>query len=511
VENKGTPSVILAKTVKGFALGDAGEARNAAHQQKKMTEKNLRYYREKLSLPISDEEISEMPFYRPSKKSPEYQYMIQKREALGGFLPERKSKSFALDTPSLSFFKEFLEDSKGSALSTTMSFVRIFSKLLKDPIIGKRIVPIIPDEARTFGMEPLFRQIGIYSPKGQLYDPVDSESLAAYVEKKDGQIFEEGINESGAMSTFIAAGTSYATHGQPMIPFFIYYSMFGFQRVGDLMWLAGDIQAKGFLLGATAGRTTLNGEGLQHQDGHSHLLASTIPNLAAYDPSFRYEVAVIVQDGLRRMYQDQESIFYYITLCNQNYEMPAMPEGAEKGILKGLYKFKKSKTSLSHHVHIFGSGTIMLSVLKAQQILQDKFNVSVDIWSATSYKHLRHDAIQVRRWNMLHPDQKPKKSYLESVLEHEKGLFFAVSDNMRIVSDQIAPFVPGGLFSLGTDGFGRSETRENLRRFFEVDAESIVLAVLYQLSQKGLIPSSQVSEAIQFLQLDPEKTYPYFI
>ena len=511
VNHKGAPTVILAKTVKGFSLGDAGEGRNAAHQQKKMTEKNLRYYREKLQLPISDEEIAEMPFYRPSKDSQEYQYLIQKREALGGFLPERKHQVSSLSVPELSFFDEFLQSSNGSELSTTMSFVRLFSKLLKHPDIGSRVVPIIPDEARTFGMEPLFRQIGIYSPKGQLYQPVDQESLAAYIEKKDGQIFEEGINESGAMSTFIAAGTSYATHGYPMIPFFIYYSMFGFQRVGDLMWLAGDIQAKGFLLGATAGRTTLNGEGLQHQDGHSHLLASAIPNLAAYDPSFRYEIAVIVQDGLKRMYQDQESIFYYITLCNENYEMPAMPKGAEEGILKGLYKFKPSQHKGQHHVHLLGSGTIMLSVLKAQAILFEKFQISADVWSATSYKHLRHDAIHCRRFNMLHPDQKPKKSYLETLLEKEKGLFFAASDNMRIVPDQIAPFVPGGLFSLGTDGFGRSETRQALRRFFEVDAESIVLAVLYQLSQKGSLPVSVVKEAIVDLEIDPDKVYPYFI
>jgi pyruvate dehydrogenase E1 component len=389
-----------------------------------------------------------------------------------------------------------------------MAFVRILNKYLRHDI-KKFIVPIIPDEGRTFGMESLFKQIGIYSPIGQLYDPVDSDTLLSYREAVDGQILEEGINETGSMSSWLAAGTAYATHGIPMIPFFIFYSMFGLQRVGDLFWLAGDIQSKGFLLGGTAGRTTLNGEGLQHQDGHSHLLGSTIPNLITYDVAFRYEVAVILKDGLRRMYQDREDIFYYLTLGNENYIHPDMPTGAEEGILRGLYKFNTGGTG-AHKVHIFGSGTIMREAIRAQEILAT-FGISADIWGATNYKRLRNEAIHAQRWNMLNPTQAPQKSYLETTLSTEKGLFFAVSDNMRIVSDQIGAWVPGGLFSLGTDGFGRSETRENLRRFFEVDAEFVTIAVLHQLSQKGLIDVNIVANAITTLGIDPNKVFGYCI
>jgi pyruvate dehydrogenase E1 component len=510
--HKGQPTVILAKTVKGYGLGEAGEGKNISHQQKKLNEKELREFRNHFGVPLNDEEVVEAPFYRPDPKSKEINYLLDRRKALGGFLPERKTEFPALDIPDLSYFEEFFADSKDSDLSTTMAFVRIFSKLLRHPDLGRRLVPIIPDEARTFGMEALFRQIGIYSPKGQLYEPVDSESLLYYKESKDGQILEEGINEAGAISSFIAAGTAYATHGVPMIPFYIYYSMFGFQRVGDQMWLVGDIGAKGFLLGATAGRTTLNGEGLQHQDGHSHLLASTIPNLITYDPAFRFEIAVILQDGLRRMYQEKENIFYYLTVGNENYPMPAMPKGAgaEDGILKGLYRFKKGGKG-KHKAHIFGSGALMQSALKAQEILSKKYNVSADVWSATSYKQLRQDALNVSRENFLNPTKKPKKSYIERLLKKEKGVFVAVSDNMKMVPEQISQWVPGGLFVLGTDGFGRSDTRENLRRFFEIDAEFTVLGVLYQLAKKGEIPFKVVEKSYKDFKIDPNKVHPILV
>ncbi|HTL48079.1 MAG TPA: pyruvate dehydrogenase (acetyl-transferring), homodimeric type [Verrucomicrobiae bacterium] len=508
VDTKGRPTVILAKTVKGYGLGEAGEGRNITHQQKKLNEKELREFRARFNIPIPDEDVVDAPFYRPPVDSKENEYLISRRKSLGGFLPERKIRAKPLNVPGIEYFQEFLNSPGTQEASTTMAFVRILSRLLRNPDIGRNIVPIIPDEARTFGMDGLFREIGIYSPKGQLYEPVDSESLLYYQESKDGQILEEGINEAGSMSSFIAAGTSYATHGFSMIPFFIYYSMFGFQRVGDLIWLAGDIKAKGFLLGATSGRTTLNGEGLQHQDGHSLLAASTIATCYAYDPAFAYELAVIFEDGMRRMYKEGEDIFYYITLYNENYAQVPMPEGAREGILQGLYKFRKAASEKGPKVQIFGSGSILLSALKAQEILAEKYGVSADVWSATSYKRLRNEALAARRWNMLHPEETPKKSYLEKTLEKEKGAFVAVSDNMKIVPGQIQDWVPGGLFCLGTDGFGRSETRENLRRFFEVDAESTVIACLYALAQKGEIKPKVVSQAIKDLGVDPEKVYP---
>ncbi len=511
LDHKGQPTVILAKTVKGYGLGEAGEGKNISHQQKKLNEKELREYRNKLNIPIEDEDIVETPFYRPEENSPEHRYLLTQREKLGGFLPERKETEQTLTIPTLDTFKEFFVGSDKNELSTTMAFVRILSKLLRDPELTRRIVPIIPDEARTFGMEAMFRQFGIYAQKGQLYEPVDSESLLYYREEKDGQILEEGINESGAMCSFIAAGTSYATHGETMIPFYIYYSMFGFQRIGDLIWMAGDMRTKGFLIGGTAGRTTLNGEGLQHQDGHSHLLASTIPTIITYDPAFRYEIAVIVQDGLKRMYQDKESIFYYLTVGNENYPMPAMPEGCEQGILRGLYKFKESASTKKEKVHLFGSGAIINEALKAQEILENTYNLSVDVWSATNYKRLRNEALNCQRWNRLHPNEPPRKSYIESILNSETGLFIAVSDNMRIVSDQIQQWVPGGLLSLGTDGFGRSGTREQLRHFFEVDAASIVIATLYELSLKGKIATESVQKAIQDLGVNPEKVFPVYL
>jgi pyruvate dehydrogenase E1 component len=504
MEHKGQPTVILAKTVKGYGLGEAGEGRNITHNQKKMNEKELREFRRRFDIPISDDVIAETPFYRPPADSVEVKYLLERRQQLGGFLPQRKFKPVTLDVPKNDYFAEFLKGSVTEA-STTMAFVRMMSILLRHKGIGKNIVPIIPDEARTFGLDALFREVGIYSSKGQLYEPVDRESLLYYHEAKDGQILEEGISEAGSMASFIAAGTSYATHNVPTIPFYVYYSMFGLQRVGDLFWLAGDIRAKGFLLGATAGRTTLNGEGLQHQDGHSLLHASTIPTCLPYDPAFAYELAIIVADGLHRMYVKGEEIFYYLSLYNENLPMPPMPAGVEDGILKGLYKFKSGAEGKPHKAHIFGSGTIMQSALKAQEILAEKYNVSADVWSATSYKLLRTDALRCQRWNMLHPAEPPKKSYIENLLAKEQGTFVAVSDNIRTVPDQIAPWVPGGLTSLGTDGFGRSDTRARLRRFFEVDAECTVIATLYSLAQKGQIKHGVVAEAIKDLGLDSEK------
>ncbi len=511
VEHTGTPTVILAKTVKGYGLGEAGEGRNITHQQKKLNEKELREFRRRFEIPISDEEVVEAPFYRPPLESPETQYLLARRKQLGGFLPQRTVKAQPLAVPDRAYYDEFFKVSGAQSASTTMAFVRILSKLLRHQAIGTRVVPIIPDEARTFGMDALFRQIGIYSPKGQLYEPVDKESLLYYQEAKDGQILEQGINESGSLSSFIAAGIAYATLGLPMVPFYIYYSMFGFQRVGDLMWLAGDIRAKGFLLGATAGRTTLNGEGLQHQDGHSHLHASTIPTLMAYDPAFAYEIAVIIQDGLRRMYQEREELCYYLTLYNENYSMPSMPAGVEEGILKGLYRFKPGPPGKKHQAHLFGSGPIIHSALNAQEILAERYDVSADVWSATSYKHLRTDALRAARWNMLHPAEPPRRSYLETVLAKERGVFVAVSDYMKIVPDQIAPWVPGGLTTLGTDGFGRSDTRQNLRRFFEVDAEVTVIATLYALQQQGAVDAQLVARAITELGVNPEKPYPVIL
>ena len=511
IDYKDGPTVVLAKTIKGYGLGEAGEGKNISHQQKKMNERELREFRTRFEIPIDEDDVVDTPFYRPDKNSPEMKYIQKRRKEMGTMLPHRRKGTETLKTPDLKFFEQFLKGSDGREQSTTMAFVRILSKLLGEKEIGKRIVPIIPDEARTFGMEPLFRQIGIYSSVGQLYEPVDSETLLYYKEAKDGQILEEGINEAGSMSSFIAAGTSYSVHDYAMIPFFIYYSMFGFQRIGDLIWLAGDIRAKGFLLGGTAGRTTLNGEGLQHQDGHSLLLASTIPTLLAYDVAYGFEIAVIVQDGLKRMYKDNENIFYYMVLGNENYEMPEMPKGVEEGILRGLYKFKKGPAKKKHQAHIFGSGSLMNEALKAQEILAKDYDVSADVWGATSYKRLRNEALNAERWNRLNPDKTPKQSYVEKVLEKEKGVFVAVSDNMKIISDQINKWVPGGLYSLGTDGFGRSETRENLRKFFEVNAQFIVLETLTALCDKGKVKKEVLKKAIKDLKVDVKKPFPEII
>ncbi len=511
IEHRGAPTVILAKTVKGYGLGEAGEGRNVTHQQKKLNEKELREFRVRFGIPISDEEVVNTPFYRPPDDSPEMAYLRERRNALGGSLPKRTVTVPPLEMPELESYSEFLKGTGHTEVSTTMAFVRMLGMLLRNKSIGRTIVPIIPDEARTFGMDPLFREIGIYSPKGQLYEPVDRESLLFYRESKDGQILEEGITEAGAMSSFIAAATSYANHGVNMIPFFIYYSMFGFQRIGDLAWAAGDMKAKGFMLGATAGRTTLNGEGLQHEDGHSHLLATTVPNLRTYDPAFAYETAVIVQDGLRRMYTEGEEVFYYITLYNENYPMPPMPEGVTEGILKGLYRFRRAEGTGKYKAQILASGPILRQALRAQEILRDQFYVSADIWSATSYKMLRNEALNVQRWNMLHPTAERRISYVEQTLQAEQGPFVAVSDYMKLVPDQIAPWVPGGLMTLGTDGFGRSDTRPALRRFFEIDAESIVMATLYALAEQGQYEHSAVAKAIRDLGIDPEKQFPLIV
>ena len=508
VQHQGQPTVILAKTVKGYGLGEAGEGRNVTHQQKKLNEKELREFRARFGIPISDEKIAETPFFRPAPESSEAKYLLERRKKLGGFLPQRIVEVKPLAIPKPEQFAEFYKPSGKFEVSTTMVFVRLLSLLIRNKTIGRQIVPIIPDEARTFGLDALFREIGIYSPKGQLYEPVDRKSLLYYNETKDGQILEEGITEAGSMATFIAAGTSYATHGHHMVPFYIYYSMFGFQRIGDLMWLAGDIMVRGFLLGATAGRTTLNGEGLQHQDGHSLILASTIPTLLCYDPAFGYELAVIIADGMKRMYVDGENIFYYLTLYNENYSMPAMPEGAKEGILKGLYKFKAGPEGSKLKANILGSGPIIQEALRAQEILAEQFDVSTDVWSATNYKMLRNDALRARRWNMLHPAEKPQVSYVESTLPRDNGVFIAVSDNMKIVPDQIAPWVPGGLTTLGTDGFGRSDTRKRLRRFFEVDAELTVVATLHALAEKGKLNKNVVQKAIKELGVDPDKVFP---
>ena len=510
-EHKGQPTVILAKTIKGYGLGEAGEGRNITHQQKKLNEKELREFRARFGIPVSDEEIAETPFFRPSAESRERQYLLNRRKKLGGFLPQRLVSAKPLEVPKLDFFSELLKGSGKFEMSTTMGFVRILSLLVRNKSIGRQIVPIIPDEARTFGLDALFREIGIYSSKGQLYEPVDKSSLLYYHEAKDGQILEEGITEAGSMASFVAAGTSYSTFGQHLVPFYIYYSMFGFQRIGDLMWLAGDIKAKGFLLGATSGRTTLNGEGLQHQDGHSLLLSSTIPTLLTYDPAFTYEVAVIIADGMRRMYGEGEDIFYYLTLYNENYLMPPMPEGVAEGILRGLYKFKTGPEKLQLKAQILGSGPILRQALRAQQILAEKFNVSADVWSATSYKLLRNEALRADRWNMLHPADQPQKPYVQQVLESEQGPVVAVSDNMKLIPDQIAPWVPGGLTTLGTDGYGRSDTRERLRRFFEVDAELVVIATLHALAKKGQLDRAVVQKAIKELGVDPEKAYPQLV
>ncbi|OGU27127.1 MAG: pyruvate dehydrogenase (acetyl-transferring), homodimeric type [Ignavibacteria bacterium GWA2_35_9] len=509
VDHKGSPTVILAKTIKGYGLGESGEGKNITHQQKKLNEEELKEFRTRFGIPISDDDVASTPFYKPSENSDEMKYLKVRRESLGGFIPARRVTAGPIKAPSEEIFEEFYKGTEGREVSTTMVFVRILAKLLKDKEIGKLIVPIVPDEARTFGMEALFRQVGIYSHVGQLYEPVDKESLLYYKEAVNGQILEEGITEAGSMSSFISAGTAYATHGINMIPFFVYYSMFGMQRIGDLVWAAGDMRCKGFLLGGTAGRTTLNGEGLQHQDGNSHLLAYTLPNLVTYDPAFAFELAVIIKDGIRRMYEEQENVYYYLTIMNENYAMPPMPEGTKEGIVKGMYKFKPSdKKSYKLHAQLMGSGTILNEVIKAQQILEENYKVAADVWSVTSYKELRRDALNAERWNLLHPGSKPKESYLQNILKNEKGVFVSASDYVKALPDSISKWFPRPLYSLGTDGFGRSEGRAELRDFFEVDAKHIVLAALYALANEGSIELSTVEKAIKDLKINPSKPNP---
>ena len=512
VEHTGSPTVILAKTIKGYGLGEAGEGRNVTHQQKKLNDDELRTFRSRFGIPISDEEVASTPFYRPAEDSPEITYLRQRRETLGGYLPSRKPKAPPISAPPEKLFEEFYEGTGNREVSTTMVFVRILAKLLRDKQIGKFIVPIVPDEARTFGMEALFRQAGIYSHIGQLYDPVDSDSLLYYREATNGQILEEGITEAGSMSSFIAAGIAHAMHGVNTIPFFIYYSMFGFQRIGDLIWAAADMRTRGFLLGATSGRTTLNGEGLQHQDGHSHLLASAVPNLLSYDPAFAFELAVIVREGMCRMYEHQEDIFYYITVMNENYPQPSMPDDkarVKEGILKGMYKFRAAKKeNAKRKANLFGSGTIMNEVLKAQEMLEERYDIAADVWSVTSYTELRREALDTDRWNMLHPNAEPRLPYVRQCVGDTPGIFVAASDYVKTMPDGIARWLPGPMIALGTDGFGRSESREALRDFFEVDSRYVTLAALTLLAREGEISFEDVDEAMSDLQIDPEKANP---
>ncbi|MES2917580.1 MAG: pyruvate dehydrogenase (acetyl-transferring), homodimeric type [Pseudomonadota bacterium] len=507
MNHKGQPTVILAKTIKGYGTG-AGEAANKAHQLKKLDPSELRAFRDKFNVPFADDELDKLPFYRPDDNSPELRYLRERRDSLGGYLPARRRESKPLPVPALSAFASVLEGSD-KPISTTMAFVRILNTLVKQPELGERLVPIVPDEARTFGMEGMFRQLGIYSNVGQLYTPEDREQIMYYREDVKGQILEEGINEAGAMSAWIAAGTAYSMHDQPMIPFFIFYSMFGFQRVGDLIWAAGDSRAKGFLIGATSGRTTLNGEGLQHEDGHSQVLASTVPNCVAYDPAYGHELAVIIQDGLRRMYGENESVFYYITTLNENYAQPALVPGSEEGILRGLYRLKEAPLAGGKTVQLIGSGAILREVEAAAEILRDGFGVSADVWSATSLNELRKDALAAQHWNLLHPLEAPRLPWVTQQLRGTRGPIVAATDYMKIHSEQIRAFLPGRTYyTLGTDGFGRSDSREQLRHFFEVNRYFIVIAALTALADDGEIGRSVVEDAIKRFGIDPEKPYP---
>ena len=509
VTHRGSPSVILAKTIKGYGLGEAGEGRNISHQQKKLNEEELREFRTRFGIPISDEDLVDVPFYRAADDSAEMRYLHERRQQLGGYLPARRVTAAPLDAVPAEPFKEFYEGANGRTMATTMAFVRLLAKLLRDPTIGRLIVPIVPDEARTFGLEALFRQVGIYSHVGQRYEPVDRETLLYYKEATDGQILEEGITEAGAMSSFIAAGTGYATHGVNTIPFFLFYSMFGFQRVGDLIWAAADSRARGFLLGCTAGRTTLAGEGLQHQDGHSHLLACPHPTVAAYDPAFAYEIAVIVREGIRRMFVEQQDGMYYLTLGNESYSMPAMPAGAADGILRGMYCLRRSAvTDKRPRATLLGSGALINEALHAQALLESDYGVAADVWSVTSYQQLYRDAVDTERWNRLHPEEPPRTPYVAQCLGTNSGAVVAVSDYTHMLPYSISRWVPTALVALGTDGFGRSESRRALRDHFEVDARYVVLATVDALSRRGEVAPSEVSRAIKNLGIDPEKINP---
>ncbi|WP_368861083.1 pyruvate dehydrogenase (acetyl-transferring), homodimeric type [Rhodopirellula halodulae] len=509
--NNGKPTVILAKTVKGYGLGEAGEGRNVAHNQKKMNEAELLEFRTRFGIPISDEKVGDAPFYKPPASSTEIKYLKERRDSLGGPVPSRPTEHPTLEVPTREDFGKLIAKLEDKSCSTTFAVVQTLIAMCRDKKIGKYVVPIVPDESRTFGMEGMFRQFGIYAHAGQLYEPADSGQIAYYKEAQNGQILEEGITECGSISSFNAAGTAYSCHGINMIPFYIYYSMFGFQRIGDSIWAAADMRAKGFLVGGTAGRTTLNGEGLQHQDGHSLLNAIAFPTVRAYDPAFGYEVAVIVQEGLERMYEKGEECMYYITAENEEYHHPTMPEGCEDGIIKGMYKFKsRDVDGAKARVQLFGSGAILNCALKAQEILAEKYNVASDVWSVTSYTLLRRDAHSVERWNRLHPTETPRKSYLEETLEGVEGPFISASDYVRALGEQLTPWIPGDYYVLGTDGMGRSETRDALRRHFEVDAESITIAALGRLAKAGVFEAADVAQAIKDLDYDPEKTDPYF-
>ena len=511
VEHKGQPTVILAKTIKGYGMGTAGEGQNITHQQKKMTQEQLRTFRDRFKLSMSDTDIENLSFYCPDEKSPEIKYLKAQRKKLGGYLPARRMRSDeSLIAPPLNNFDNVLQGSKGREISTTMVFVEILRHLLKDKTLGQRIVPIVPDESRTFGMEGLFRQIGIYSPVGQLYDPVDAGQLMYYREDKKGQLLEEGINEGGAFCSWMAAATSYSTNNLSMIPFYIYYSMFGYQRVGDFVWAAGDMQARGFILGATAGRTTLAGEGLQHQDGHNLLFFSVVPNCVAYDPCFGYELAVIIQDGLRRMMQEQENSFYYLTLMNENYAHPALNEAHKEGILKGMYLLSETKPS-KRHVQLLGSGTILNEVIAAAELLKTDFDVTADIWSVTSFSECRKQALSIERHNLLHPNEPEQQSYVAQCLQDRIGPVIAATDYIRLNADQIRGFVKAPYVVLGTDGYGRSDTREQLRQFFEVNRYYIVIASLHALMAEGSVSTTQIEQAFKKYAIDSEKPNPFTI
>ena len=509
VNHKGRPTVILVKTVKGYGMGAAGEGQNITHQKKKMALDDVRAFRDRFDIPIPDDQLEELPYFKPDEKSEEHRYLMSRRGHLGGSLPVRRTEASVPvpRVPDLEFFRAQLEGSGEREVSTTMVFVRILSALVRDKEIGPRIVPIVPDEARTFGMEGMFRQIGIYSSVGQLYTPQDADQLSYYKEDVKGQILEEGINEAGSYCSWIAAATAYANHDVQMIPFYIYYSMFGFQRIGDFAWAGGDMRARGFLIGGTAGRTTLAGEGLQHQDGHSMLVATTIPNCRAYDPCFGYELAVVIQDGLRRMCDEQESVFYYIACMNENYVQPAMPESAAEGIVKGMYRLSEGGAG-KVRIQLLGSGTILREVIEAGEMLEQDWNIPADIWSVTSFSELRRDAMAADRWNERHPDQEPRQSHVESCLKNVPGPYVAATDYIKTVPDQIRQWVPGTYRVLGTDGFGRSDGRAALRDFFEVDRRSVVITALKSLADQGALDAGTVTEAIKKYGIDPDKPDP---
>jgi pyruvate dehydrogenase E1 component len=512
VKHKGQPTVILAKTVKGYGMGAVGEGKNIAHQQKKMPIEALKHFRDRFNIPIPDDKLGDIPYYKPADDSPEMKYLRELRAQRGGPLPQRRRKTTKLEVPKLETFKALTDATgEGREISTTMAFVRMLTALVKDKTLGKNVVPIVPDESRTFGMEGLFRQLGIYSQVGQLYEPEDSDQLMFYKEDKNGQILQEGINEAGAMCSWMAAATSYANNNVPMIPFFIFYSMFGMQRVGDLVWASGDLRARGFLMGGTAGRTTLNGEGLQHEDGHSHIMTSVIPNCLSYDPTFAFEVAVIVQDGLRRMVEEQEDVFYYITLMNENYPHPGLPVGAREGILKGMYRLSEGAQGKGPRVQLMGSGTILREVMAAAELLKNDWDVSADVWSCPSFNELRRDGMAAARWNMLHPTEKPRLSHVEQCLNGTKGPVVASTDYMRTFADQIREFVPRRYKVLGTDGFGRSDSRENLRRFFEVNRYFVAVSALKALAEDGEMPAAKVAEAIKKYGIDASKPAPWTV